>query len=134
MSNTVRLTVARKTARANLMIFWCADATLALYDGVAPDDADTAISTQVKCAEFTLPTAPAGTVADGVFTLASGTAPALALANATVSWARLSDGVGDTIGDYDVGEVGSGAAVEIGNPSLVTGATVSLVSFTQAEG
>jgi len=134
MSATVRFATARKTARANLMITWCAEATLALYDGTAPADADTAVTTQTKLAEFTLPAAPAGTVTDGMFTLAAGTAAATGLATSTATWARLSDSADATIGDYDVGTVGSGAAVEIDNADLVAGALVSLVAFTQAEG
>ena len=51
-----------------------------------------------------------------------------------VTASAISAGSTATIGDYDVGTVGSGAAVEIDNADLVTGALVSLVSFTQTEG
>lgn len=134
MSNTVRLTTPSKTARANLMITWCDSATLAIYSGTVPATADNAITDQVKLAEFTLPTTPSGTVTDGVFTLATGTAAATVLADGTPTFARLTDSGATDRGDYDVGAVGSDSAVEIDNTSLITGALVSLVSFVQTEG
>ena len=135
MSNTVRLATARKTARANLMITWCDAATLALYDAPVPADADTAISTQTKLAEFTLPTTPSGTVTDGVFALASGTDPAVILATGTPAFGRMSDSAGVVISDCDdIGLTDSGAAIEIDTLSLVAGAMLTLSRYEHSEG
>lgn len=132
MSDTARFATARKTSRATLLITWLNGATLTLYAGTVPASADTAISDQVALAEFTLPN-PSGSVTDGAFTLASGTDPATVLADGTPSFGRITDSVGATVGDFDAGATGSGAALILDNTSLITGALVSVLSFTLSE-
>lgn len=132
MSTDLSLTTARKSARANLLIGWLDGGTLAVYNGLPPATADTAIDTQEKLVEFILPD-PAGTVENGVFTLATGTPPGMILTDGTPTWARAYDAEGVEVGDFSVGAVGSGAAIIIDNANLIEGALVSLLPLTISE-
>lgn len=134
MSDLIRLSSARRTARANLHAGWLAGGTLVIYDAGSgvPEDADTAITDQTPLVTFDMPD-PAGDVSDGVFT-AETLAAALIGATGTAAFARAYDSGGGGIGDYDVGVVGSGAAIELDNLSLVVGAYATVVSFILVEG
>lgn len=134
MSNLIRLSSARRTARANLHAGWLAGGTLVIYDAGSgvPEDADTAITDQTALVAFDIPD-PAGDVSDGVFT-AETLAAALIDATGTAAFARAYDSGGGGIGDYDVGGVGSNEAVELDNLSLVEGAYATVVSFVVTEG
>lgn len=134
MSDLIRFSSARRTARANLHAGWLAGGTLVIYDAGsdAPEDADTAITDQTALATFDIPD-PAGDVSDGVFT-AETLAAALIDATGTAAFARAYDSGGGGIGDYDVGGVGSGEAIELDNLSLVEGAYATVVSFILVEG
>lgn len=134
MSNLIRLSAARRTARANLHAGWLAGGTLVVYDAGSgvPEDADTAITDQTALATFEIPD-PAGDVSDGVFT-ADTIAAALIAATGTAAFARAYDASDGVIGDYDVGGVGSGEAVELDNLNMVEGAYATLVSFGVTEG
>lgn len=134
MSDLIRFSSARRTARANLHAGWLAGGTLVIYDagsGVS-EDADTAITDQTALVTFDLPD-PAGDVSDGVLT-AETLAAALIDATGTAAFARAYDSEGGVIGDYDVDGVGSGAAIELDNLSLVEGAYATVVSFILVEG
>ncbi len=134
MSDLIRLSSARRTARANLHAGWLAGGTLVVYDAGSgvPADSDTAITDQIALATFEIPD-PAGDVTDGVFT-ADTIAAALIDATGTAAFARAYDVSEVVIGDYDVGGVGSGEAVELDNLSLVEGAYATVVSFVVTEG
>jgi hypothetical protein len=134
MGNTVRFTTVSKNARAGLMVTWCDDATITLYTGNVPDFADDEITNQIKLAEFNLPSNPSGEAIDGVFSLALGTPPALVLTNGIPTFARLTDSGGTDRGDYDVGVIGSGTAVQLDNVNLIEGAMATLATFVQTEG
>lgn len=134
MSDVIRFAAARRTARANQHKDWLAGGTLVIYDAGSgiPADADTALSDQTALVTFALPD-PAGSVTDGVLTGES-IASALIAASGAAAWARAYDSVDAVVGDYDVGGVGSGAAIELDNLSLVIGAYASVISFTITEG
>lgn len=131
MSDVIRFTASRRTARGSLHAGWLDGGTLCAYDAPAPTDGDTALTTQTLLAVYELP-APAGTVVDGVFT-ADSIAAATNLANGTVAFVRAFDSSGVAIGDYDAGAVGSGEAVEFDNLNLVAGSLSTITSFTVVE-
>jgi|JFJP01.1.fsa_nt_gi hypothetical protein len=132
MSDLIRFATARQQSRAELHTGWLDGGTLVIYTAPVPADADTALSTQTALATFVL-SSPAGTVTDGVLT---GTPPGAALvaASDTAAWARAYDSTAGVIGDYDLGGVGSGAAIELDNLNLVAGAYATVISFMIAEG
>ncbi len=134
MSDLIRLGDARRTSRATQHAGWLAGGTLVVYDAGSgvPADADTAITDQSALVTFALPD-PAGDVTDGVFT-AETLAAALIAATGTAAFARAYDASAGVIGDYDVGGVGSGEAIELDNLSLVEGAYATVVSFVVTEG
>lgn len=133
MSNLVRFATPRKSSRSNLLIGWLSGGSLTLYSGTPTESADDALSDQVELVAFGPLPDPAGTTTDGVFVLASGTDPALVSTTGTPDFARGRDSTGATVGDFDVGAPGSGAAIILDNLNLVAGALVSLVSFAIAE-
>ena len=132
MSDVIRFAAARRTARGSQHAGWLDGGTLHAYDAPVPTDGDTALTTQTLLAVYSLPS-PAGTVTDGVFTAGS-IAAATNLANGTVAFVRAYDASDVEIGDYDVGTVGSGEAVEIDNLSFVAGSLSTITSFTVTEG
>lgn len=132
MSNLIRFAAARRTFRGALHAAWLDGGTLEVYTEPVPAGADTAITTQTKLVEFDLPD-PAGAVSDGVFTGAA-VPGALSLANGAAAWARARDAIGAAVGDYDVGAVGSGEAIEMDNLSIVAGSLSTITSFVVTEG
>ena len=133
MTDLVRFATTRKSSRANLLIGWLDGGSITLYDGTVPASSDTAISDQTEIVTFDPLPDPSGTVTDGVYTLASGTAPGLIAATGTPDFARAYDSTGAVVGDFDVGETGSGAAIIVDNINMVQGALVSLISLAIAE-
>ena len=132
MSDVIRFTTARRTLRGSLHAGWLDGGELHAYTAPVPTDGDTALTTQTLLAVYDLPS-PAGTVTNGVFTAAA-IAPATNLADGTVAFVRAFDSSDVEIGDYDVGTVGSGEAVEIDNLSFVAGSLSTITSFTVTEG
>lgn len=123
---------ARATSRAELVNSWLTGGALTLYSGARPATADTAISSQTALATFAFPD-PAGAVANGVFT-AGTIAAAMVMADGTATWARALDSLGATVADADVGVPASGAMIELSAINLLSGAYVSVLSFTLTEG
>jgi hypothetical protein len=101
-------------------------ATLKIYDGTQPANANTAITTQVLLAEltFTDPAAPAA--AAGVLTFSAIASDASANNSGTATWARLADSNGNAVTDCDVGT--SGATINLNTVTIVAGAPVSMTS------
>ena len=131
MSDVIRFTTARRTLRGSLHAGWLDGGELHAYTAPVPTDGDTALTTQTLLAVYDLPS-PAGTVTNGVFTAAA-IAPATNLADGTVAFVRAFDSSDVEIGDYDVGTVGSGEAVEVDNLSFVAGSLSTITSFTLTE-
>ncbi len=100
---------ALRDARAQVHVTALSGGKIAFYDGSMPT-AGEAVTTQVKLVEIAIPN-PAGTVADGVFTLAANLED-MAAAESGVTWARITDSTGAWLMDMDVGADGSGAAIE----------------------
>lgn len=132
MSDVIRFTTARRTARGSLHAGWLDGGTLHAYDSPVPTDGDTALTTQTLLAVYELPS-PAGAVNNGIFTAGS-IAAATNLANGTVAFVRAFDSSDVAIGDYDAGSVGSGAAAEFDNLALVAGSLSTITSFVAIEG
>lgn len=132
MSDLIRFADARRTARAELHAAWLDGGTLVAYDAPVPADADTALTTQTALVTFDLPD-PAGEVTDGVLTVGE-IDTALIAASGTAAWMRAYDATDAVVGDYDVGGVGSGAAVEMDNLALVEGGYATVISFVIDEG
>lgn len=127
-SNIIRLATPRRTSRAALFGTWLNGGSIELYDGEVPEDGDEALGAQVLLATFELPESN-GDTEDGVWTVAAGTPAALIQATGTPEFARAYDSLGGEIGDFDVGDPNSDAAIKIDNLNLVEGALVSLVSL-----
>lgn len=132
MSDLIRFAVARRTARASLHGAWLDGGTLTLYDGPEPATADTALTAQTALATFALPD-PCGTATDGVLTVGA-IAAVMVAATGTPAFARARSAYDSVVGDYSVGGVGSGQAVELDNLSLVEGGYATVVSFVVTEG
>jgi hypothetical protein len=132
MSDLIRFADARRQSRATLHASWLEGGTLVFYDAPVPTQADDALTTQTALVVFDLPD-PIGDVTDGVLTVAA-IAATLIGESGTVAWARAYDATDAVIGDYDVGGIGSGAAIEVDNLSLVQGGLATITSFVVDEG
>lgn len=134
MSNLIRFTSSRRTARGELHRSWLDGGTLVIYDAGSgiPADGDVAITDQTALVTFILPT-PVGSVTDGILTAAS-IAAAMIDATGPAAFARAYDASVVAIGDYSVGGVGSGEAVELDNLNLIEGAYATVISLTVTEG
>lgn len=132
MSDLIRFSATRRTARAALHGAWLDGGALKLYTTPVPAGADTALTSQTLLAVFEMPD-PAGSASGGAF--AADTVPAaLALDTGSVAFGRAFDSAGTVIGDYDAGAVGSGAAIEMDNLALVAGSLATITSFVVTEG
>lgn len=131
-TTAIGFSTARKNARATQHAGWLAGGTLKGYDGTRPASTDTAITTQAHLITFVLAD-PFGSVSGAIIN-ASTIAAAMALATSTITWARAYDSSDVVIGDYDVGELGSNAAVILDDTDLIEGGLASILSFTITEG
>lgn len=103
-------------------------ATIKIYSGTQPANADTALSGNTLLATLTCSDPAAASPAGGVLTLSAITQDTAADATGTASWARVADSDGNTQFDCDVGT--SGATLNLNTTSLVSGGPVSISSFT----
>lgn len=103
-------------------------ATLKLYSGTQPANADTALAgnTLLATLTFSNPAAP-GAVA-GVVTFDTITEDSAADATATATFARIQDSDGNVVFDGDVNTVSS--MIVLNTTSIVTGGPVRITSFT----
>lgn len=99
---------------------------LLLYGGTQPLAGAT--TAEALLCEMVFPKPSAGTVANKILSI-NNPAPGMALANGTVTWARLVDGDGVWIADCDAGEQDSSAVVRIQNESaeIYAGGMVSVL-------
>lgn len=132
MSDLIRFTVARRDLRSTQHSSWLDGGSLMIYDAPAAADGDEALTTQIALVTFTLAD-PFGTVLNGVLT-ADAIDAALIAESGIAAWARVYDSLAVPIGDYSVGGVGSGEAIELDNLNLVQGAYASILSFVVTEG
>lgn len=105
---------------------------LRIYSGTQPTNPDVAIGSQVLLAELTLSSPAFGNAADlnpGARATANAiTSDTSANATGTATWFRVVNQAGTAIIDGSVGT--SGADLNIATTSIVSGATVSVSSWT----
>ncbi len=113
-----------------LMDAGAGDATIKLYTGTMPADADDALSGQTLLATLTFsgPAAPAASA--GVLTFSAITDDSSADATGIATWARVEDSDGNNVFDVDVGTTGSGAGLELNTVNIVLAGPVSITAFT----
>lgn len=130
---TMKLTAAVRTAIAQAMIdqFDAAagPCTLQFYDGAQPAGPADAVTTQVLLGTLTC-SEPLGTAAAGVLTFDAITQDSAADAGGTATWARLLDGTGNAVADFDVGNTVSTAAIKMNTTTIVAGGPIAVNSFT----
>lgn len=133
MANNLNYPVALRNTRLNDITTRAgASALLRIYDGTQAADADTAIGAQVLLAELTCNATFAPAASGGVLTLNAITADSSANATGTATWFRIVTSGGATIVcDGTVGT--SGADLNLTTTSIVSGAAVSVTSFTITE-
>lgn len=102
---------------------------LRIYDGSRPATGGSA-TTLLAELTFTDPSAPSAS--GGVLTFSSITSDSSANATGTATWFRLVDSTGAFVLDGNVGT--SGSDLNLNTTSIVSGATVSVTSFTITEG
>lgn len=132
MANNVKYSAALKNAQqAAITTQVGANAAIDLYSGTQPASPDTAITSQVLLATLACSATFAPAPASGVLSanaISNGTGTAGAGAGTTATWFRLRTSGGVAHIDGTVGI--SGCDLNINNPNIATGQTVSITSFT----
>lgn len=105
-------------------------ATLKLYSGAQPANADAALSgnTLLGTLTFSAPAAPSA--ASKTITFSTITQDSSADATGTAAWARIADSAGATVFDCDVGQSGDGATITLNTSAIASGGPLSITSFT----
>jgi hypothetical protein len=103
--------------------------TIALYAGPQPANADTAIDGQALLATLTCAHPAAGPAVAGVNSFNAIGEESEAPTTGRATWARISDGAGNTIFDCDVTPPGEGGTMEINTTDIVQGGPVRLRNF-----
>ena len=133
MAHALKYSASLKNLQQDALTTRCgASALLKLYSGTQATDPDTAIGAQVLLATCTCNATFAAAASGGVLTLnaiADGTGTAGAGAGTTATWFRLTTSGGTAHIDGTVG-IGSTYDLNINNPSIATGQTVSVTSAT----
>lgn len=131
----IQLSEALRNARLDLIAAAIDGASapgrLLLYSGSRPN-AGAAMTTQTLLVAITLPRPLAAPAQGGVLTLAP-VAETLASASGIAAWARIVNGDGLWLADASVGEVGSGADVEIDALELYRGGAVNVLAASLSE-
>jgi len=126
--------------RSNTAVSAAADAVcpllnngyLRIYDGSKPNDANTAITSQVLLAELRFNATAFGSASNGVATANAITADSSANASGTATWFRALKSDGTTV--VMDGSVGTSSADLVMNSvSISSGAQVSVSAFTYTE-
>jgi hypothetical protein len=123
--------VARKAALqalANMVDAAASPGTISIYGGVQPDSADEGVGNRPLLATlaFSKPAfGPPGNTAIGARPISDGEA----IASGRATWARISDGAGNTLLDADVGELGTGAMLTLSALALERGDVVRVAAL-----
>lgn len=129
MALNTQLTYATVNGQADYLSDQLDNGYLRIYDGTQPANADTAITTQTLLAELRFNATASPAASNGVITMNSITADSSANATGTASWFRALKSDGTTVVlDGSVGT--SGANLNLNTTSIVSGANVSVTSFT----
>ena len=105
-------------------------ATIEIYSGTIPTNADTAIGAQVLLAVLTCTDPAAPSASASVLTFSSITGDSSANATGTATWARVKDSTGATVFDCSVTATGGGGVITLNTTSIVSGSPVSITSGT----
>lgn len=105
-----------------------ASGLLRIYSGTQPADAGTALSGNTLLAELALSATFAAAASAGVLTASAISDDVSADATGTATWATFVTAAGVRILDVSVGT--SGADINLNTTSIVTGARVSVTSYT----
>jgi hypothetical protein len=103
-------------------------ATIKIYTGTQPANADTGLSGNTLLGTLTCTDPAAGSASGGVLTFSAVTQDSAADATGTATWARVADSNGSTVFDCDVGT--SGATLNLNTVAIVTGGPIQVSSFT----
>jgi hypothetical protein len=103
-------------------------ATIKIYSGTQPANADTALSGNTLLATLTFSDPASPAPAAGVLTFSTITEDASADAAATATFARIQDSDGNVVFDGDVGT--SGALITLNRTDFAVGGPVRITSFT----
>lgn len=119
------------TAFATLADAGAAGATIKVYSGTRPVNANTApTGGNTLLLTFTCATTAFSGPATGVLTVASLPLSATGVATATASWWRLADSNGNAVTDGSVGVDASGEDIELSTLSITTGLVVNMTTAT----
>lgn len=130
MASNLKIAAAAANAAVVAVAALTNGGKLQVYDGAQPATADTAVTTQNKLAEFTLPNPAFGSATAGVVT-ANAISDVTVTTGGTPAWFRV---VGSGAADVLDGSAGTSATDLILNSSpLVLGADVSVTSWTLTE-
>ena len=106
-----------------------AGATIKIYSGTQPTNADTALGGgNTLLATLTASTTSAANSSSRTLTFSTITEDSAADATGTATFARVADSDANTIFDCDVGT--SGATINLNTVSIVAGGPVRITSFT----
>lgn len=103
-------------------------ATLKLYDGAQPANANTALAGNTLLATLTFSNPAAGGAAAGVLTFDTITEDSSADATGTATFGRIQDSDGNVIFDGNLGT--SDAMIILNTAAIVAGGPVRITSFT----
>lgn len=104
-------------------------ATMKVYTGTIPTNANTAIGAQVLLGTLTFTDPSAGAASAGVWTASAITQDGSADASGTIGWARIADSDGTTIMDVSAG-TGSGVVLAFNTLAITAGGPISCSAFT----
>lgn len=105
-------------------------ATIEIYSGTIPTNADTAVGAQVLLAVLTCTDPAAPSASASVLTFSAITGDSSANATGTATWARVKDSTGATVFDCSVTATGGGGVITLNTTSIVSGSPVSITSGT----
>lgn len=133
MASALRYAVSLKNARLDAITTAVGSSgLLRIYSGTQPTNPDTALSGNTVLAELALSSTMAGGASSGVLTLSTITADSSADNTGTAAFGALLTSGGTRKVDFSVGT--SGADLNLNTTSIVSGATVSVTSFTITAG
>lgn len=129
MSNTAKLTAARKNTMANALATSLNSGYLRIYSGTEPATADTALSGNTLLAELRFNATAAPSAVNGLLTFNAITSDASNNASGTATFFRAFRSDGTTVEIQ--GSVGtSGTALVMASTTITAGGTTAVSSFT----
>jgi len=103
-------------------------ATIKIYSGTQPANANTALSGNTLLSTLTMPNPAFGASSSGTITANPIPDDTNAAATGTATFARVADSNGNTVFDCDVGT--SGSTINLNSVAIAAGGIVRISSFT----